>query len=388
MKTILVTCYSLPPHFSGAGLRAHRLMGRLEGKHRFIALTVGKGPSEEGRTHRIRLVPEQGIWFPLHLLQCFIAVNIFLYRNRLRIDAIHMFSFPWLNRLLMLSNELFYHKPTILDTTLDGFDDPKSLTTVGLRNRMSSWLTRWLFARLDAVIAGSDACVESAIAEGIPKRSVIRLPRPVDERIFGSIPMNSRSDLRTKLGLPADKTIYLHVGRIQKRKNQRFMAEAVEALHQDDAMLVLIGPPGDPTYVEGLKRFGGASMPGRLMLLGERKDVNEFMIAADFLLFASENEGFPNVVVEALVSGLPVATVELDPIDPYINKSNGATIKNTDHFGPVTLAAFTQSLSEMRTRGFDRERIRKDAIENFGSARIDAQYSSLYSRLTKEDKRK
>ena len=44
----------------------------------------------------------------------------------------------------------------------------------------------------------------------------------------------------------------------------------------------------------------------RAHLLGKQTNVNEFMRAADIFVFPSRQEGLPDVILEALTSGLPI----------------------------------------------------------------------------------
>jgi glycosyltransferase involved in cell wall biosynthesis len=382
MKNVLVSCYSMPPDYSGAGLRAYRTASRLSAKHHIIGLTVGTTHQHDPfPVTRIRLVPEQGVWFPIHLIQAAIKANWLLFRHRKEIDVLHLFSFPWLHRLIALSNALIYKKPVILETTLDGFDDPRSLVTIGLRNRMFGWLTKFLLKKISILVAGSPQCRQSGLDIGIRKDRIILLPRPVNEQVFATIPISERLAIRKKLGIPRDTYVMMHVGRLQQRKNQLFLSDAAIAMSKEKTLLILIGPADEEkTYYRKLQSLSHTHKD-MIRITGEQNNVNEYMIASDLLVFASENEGFPNVVAEALVSGLPVVTVELDPINSYINKDNGILVKNPDTFGPKTRAAFVQALKKARNTTFDREDIRNTSVGIFGSAQIDATYDRLYNTI-------
>ena len=65
----------------------------------------------------------------------------------------------------------------------------------------------------------------------------------------------SRADARTRLGLPADATVFLHIGNIRPYKNVAGLVETFERLPGDDLRLLIAGrPPADDRAREQLER--------------------------------------------------------------------------------------------------------------------------------------
>jgi len=61
------------------------------------------------------------------------------------------------------------------------------------------------------------------------------------------------------------------------------------------------------------------------------RDIALWMNSADCLLLTSSSEGMPNVVIEALASGIPVVSTDVGDISCVIkNDSNGSIVKNSD----------------------------------------------------------
>ena len=117
-----------------------------------------------------------------------------------------------------------------------------------------------------------------------------------------------RSLARRKLGLPPDARIVLGVGRQVASKGFEHAARAVAGL-ADDVRLVLVGEGPERGAIE-------AAGNGRVVFLGPRSpdDVAEACRAADVLTLPSEREGWPNVVTEALASGLRVVATSVGGI--------------------------------------------------------------------------
>ncbi|MGV8141063.1 MAG: glycosyltransferase family 4 protein, partial [Candidatus Woesearchaeota archaeon] len=287
---ILLSTVSFPPDFTGAGLRASRLCERLNSRYgiNFDILCSRKNgnydsdnDSKDISIKRFKLITEDGFWFPLHILLVFIKFNVYMIRNSNKIDAIHFFSFSWMNRMIMLSNILFYRKGTILEVTLDGFDDFSSLLNVGKRNRLFNRFTKFLLIRIDRFIIPSEDKINSYLKEGVSKEKLIVRPYAVDESIFASIGFAEKSRLRKKLSLP-DKFIMLNVGMVYPRKNQMFLIKCLESLKRKDVVLLLIGPddPDSKNYKDKLQKYiSSHGLEKQVIFLGTKKNVNEYMVA-------------------------------------------------------------------------------------------------------------
>lgn len=61
-------------------------------------------------------------------------------------------------------------------------------------------------------------------------------------------------------------------------------------------------------------RYDALALHGRAVFAGQRTDVLEIMAQCDVLFSTSRNEGFPNVVLEAMSVGLPVVSVDYSDI--------------------------------------------------------------------------
>ncbi len=117
-----------------------------------------------------------------------------------------------------------------------------------------------------------------------------------------------KKTLQEKLGIPADKTVWVYGGVYNGRKNQAFLLDTVQdCRHFAESFLVL---PGGGELYESLKEQYGALenvlMPGNVM------NMNEYLAASDLYLSTSKSEGMPNGVLEAMATGLPVLLSDID----------------------------------------------------------------------------
>lgn len=101
------------------------------------------------------------------------------------------------------------------------------------------------------------------------------------------------------------KTVYGHVGRFCKQKNQKFLLSSFKILHEKkpNSFLVLVG---EGELFEDIRNYAKKlGIFDCVSFLGLRKDVNELMQGFDSFLLPSHYEGLPVVGIEAQVSGLP-----------------------------------------------------------------------------------
>jgi glycosyltransferase involved in cell wall biosynthesis len=188
-----------------------------------------------------------------------------------------------------------------------------------------------LRARIAATLAASTrvAAVSDGLANdlaplmgGGKRATVIR--NGVDAALFRPRP---RAETRAALGIGETEVLVLAVGRLTPVKRPELIVEALGALAssslqnqapQDDRDIrgVLVGSGELESQVRSIAERAGLFSPLRAGARGPRFEIVREMpperlalhyAAADVFVHASEREGCPNVVIEALACGTPVA---------------------------------------------------------------------------------
>jgi glycosyltransferase involved in cell wall biosynthesis len=127
----------------------------------------------------------------------------------------------------------------------------------------------------------------------------------------------TRAAARRKLQIADDAVMLVSVGGICARKDQLFLVEqmSVLACAHPDILLVLVGPVVEPAYRAELEAaVARAHLEAHVQFAGYREPW-DFYDAADVMVFASREEGFGTVVIEAMARGLPVLVRRLPGVN-------------------------------------------------------------------------
>lgn len=171
------------------------------------------------------------------------------------------------------------------------------VNVLALDPRVRPQLRAWL-PRARALLAVSDAPRRAfAAAVGVADERVLLARNGVDLDRFAP---GDAAAARRQLGLPSGPRLLLGVGRLIAGKGFLHLARVLDRLPPDVHAVLIEGPERE--------RIAAAAPADRLHLLGARgrDEVATAMRAADLFVLPTAREGWPNVVTEALASGLPV----------------------------------------------------------------------------------
>ena len=101
----------------------------------------------------------------------------------------------------------------------------------------------------------------------------------------------------------------LFVGEFSKRKNQMFLIDAME--HLQDLSLTLVGG-GDASYVERIKKYVEEKhLQNRVNIIGYTREVYEYIKGCDVYVSASNIEGLPFNIMEAMYMKKPIVASDI-----------------------------------------------------------------------------
>jgi glycosyltransferase involved in cell wall biosynthesis len=184
-------------------------------------------------------------------------------------------------------------------------------TASGVKRWILLWAERLAAACATVVLCNSESLRAEALALGVAPASKLKLlgvgsSNGVDTERFAPGP----SDVRARLGLRRDALVLGFVGRLTRDKGLPELVEAFEgiAAREPRAELLLVGWfDAAEDAVDAAMRARIEGNP-RIHRTGFVEDTAPYYRAMDVLLLPTWREGFPNVVLEAEATGIPVIT--------------------------------------------------------------------------------
>ena len=161
-------------------------------------------------------------------------------------------------------------------------------------------------------------------------------------------------------------TNFVSVGRLSPEKNQGRLIRAFSIVHTatPTTRLVLVGDGPLRGQLESLIRKLG--LEECVILTGELPNPYTVLAASDCFALSSNYEGQPMVILEALVLGLPIVTVEFESVKNALPPGFGLVVPQTDEDLAEGLNAFLTGGVPSGT--FDHAAYTRLAVEQFYSA--------------------
>lgn len=245
------------------------------------------------------------------------------------------------------------------------------------------WVGRAL--KKTGVLTGcSPELVDRVCALGFPRERAMVIPYGVDSAVFAPAPSpEGRRIWRGRLGIPEAAPMILSVGRMATKKGYQVLLARLDALMagHPECHLVLAGA-GD--RLEDWRR-SAASFAGRVHFPGAvyRDTLPDLYRAADLFVLPAIHDpqgnvdGLPNVILEAMASGLPVVASGISGIPLAVHDGvNGRLVPEQDP--DALLAALLELLADparARVMGqAGRDQARRDLSWDAVAARYRAAY--------------
>lgn len=171
-------------------------------------------------------------------------------------------------------------------------------------------MIRWAADRASAIVTVCSALKDEVRALGVDGDKVEVLRNGVDLAGFTPIPP---ATARARLGLPADARVVASVGHLIPRKGHELVIAALAALpaaFSSTTLLIAGSGPEHDALVALAARLGVAD---RVRFLGQlaHDRLPTVYSASDALVLASSNEGWANVLLEAMACGTPVVATDV-----------------------------------------------------------------------------
>lgn len=187
----------------------------------------------------------------------------------------------------------------------------------------------WALQRAHRVFSVSESLRQVALELGIVPEHVRVVGNGVDLEKFSPLP---KAEARVRMGLPPGASVLVTVGALVERKGFHRVIELLPALREQfpELIYVVVGgsnPEGDMSGVlrrqvqvlglDEVVRFVGPMPPDELRLP---------LSSADVFVLATRNEGWANVLLEAMACGVPVVATDVGGNAEVVNAKELGTI--------------------------------------------------------------
>ena len=203
----------------------------------------------------------------------------------------------------------------------------------------------------DRVTAVCKAAGERQVKSGAVSREQLTvIYNGVDLTRFEAVQGESRCVLRRELGIPEDHFVFATVGRMERQKNHLRLLESMADLEPASRRitLLLIGDGSLRPDIE--RKIAELGLEANVCLAGLRSDVPRLLRAADAFVLASLWEGFPNVVIEAMASALPVIATRSGGVGEILDPPHSGFIVEPDDRAEMPKAMNALAAMDSRIR--------------------------------------
>jgi teichuronic acid biosynthesis glycosyltransferase TuaC len=222
------------------------------------------------------------------------------------------------------------------------------------------WLCIWAMSRAERIIAVAESLAVYPRLGGVPDCTIAVIPNGVDTERFELI---DRAVARRKLGLGSQGKVLVSVGHISPRKGFHRVIRSLPRIleNMQDLTFIIVGGRGaeeDNSAVlhELIERL---ALSKYVSMVGAKppEEVALWLSAADAFILASDFEGCPNVVLEAMACGRPVVATKVGDIERMVPSFAGFLFDD-----PLDDLAIAECVKMALSCEWDVERIRQHVL--------------------------
>ena len=230
-------------------------------------------------------------------LRGLLALRRWLLRHQVDVLNTHSSTDTW---LAALACQTLRHAPALVRTRHISAPVPRNLST------------RWLYGKASRhIVTTGEALRRELIAiNDLPGERLTSVPTGIDTKRFAP---GDKQEARQTLGLPQDRHYLGIVATLRSWKGHLYLLDAFAASAGDDWTLLVIGDGPMRNVIE--EKIQTLGLGARINLVGQQEKPELWLKALDmFCLPSYANEGVPQAILQAMLTGLPIVTTPVGAI--------------------------------------------------------------------------
>jgi len=248
--------------------------------------------------------------------------------------------------------------------------------------QIDKWTARFGCRRMIAV---SNYVRESAhLRIGFPLEKIDVVYNPID--VAEAVSHFDKRSFLAEIGLPADAVVILTVGRIAPQKGLIYAIRAMKIVvaQMPDVHLLHVGAQENSDYLVGINTEIKQSGQSNVHLMGEQRNIGDFLHAADLFIFPSLFEGLGIALAEAMAAGLACVASDIRPLDEFVTSGvNGILISLRDP--DVIAGAVVDLLGSDEKRERLGARARETALAKFQPGPAAKRLTEIYQQIARDE---
>jgi 1,2-diacylglycerol 3-alpha-glucosyltransferase len=292
---ILICSQEYPPEYSsGIGNVAYNIVEQLKKKGNECVVCSPTGP--DIKLGSSKLIEKFGI---AGLLYYWFQVS-----NYFKADSLD-FDLVWLHNPLFLIKNPFKNSLVTIHTTYHGKANtlPYRKSYYQIAAKIEKYCLNKISDEMKFYAVSPVVCNELE-AIGIKKEKITYIPNGVDIEQFK--PLKNKNILREYFGFSKDDVIILSVGRLTEAKQPQKLIKVFSLIEKEMKDIILV-IAGDGELLGSVKNLVKNKKLERVKILGYVSQINKqnLYVCSDFYIMASNYEGQPLTLLEAMAAGLP-----------------------------------------------------------------------------------
>lgn len=254
-------------------------------------------------------------------------------------------------------------------------------TMHAMKNQVNSFFSLFkLFSPfIDKIIADIEEIKTEFETIGIKSEKIVTINFATN---FYELPPATKN-IRQEFNIDENQPLILNIARLHKQKGQKYLIDAFSKIEKElpEARLIIVGDGEE--YDNFTKLIADLKLSDKIFLTGFRKDILNFLDAADVFVIPSINEGLGMITLQAMSRKKPIIAFKTGALERLVvNNETGFLVptKNTDQLA--------ERVKELLKNDPLRKKIGENCLEiikkNFSLKNFAKQYEREYKQLTQK----